>query len=154
MTRTGSDGYANAVGLWLEPAVPSLSVLLLTDSDVYDNTAGFLIIGSDVTFAFYFFIIDFNLYFLWNQVSLYMRYVDDRYINIKHYKCYGYNSNILIQISIPQNKKEMFSDFTDCAMLLGLLIIIWRAALGHTGPCTSWIVQWKILHLFPIPRLR
>ena len=33
-------------------------------------------------------------------------------------------------------------------MLLGLLTIIWRAALGHTGPCTLWIVQWKILHLF------
>ena len=69
-------------------------------------------------------------------------------INIKHYKYYRYNSNVLIY------KKEMFSDFTDCAMLLGLLTIIWRAALGHTGPCTSRIMQWKILHLFPIPRLR
>ena len=39
-------------------------------------------------------------------------------------------------------------------MLLGLLTIIWRAALGHTGPCTSRIVQWKILNLFPIPQLR
>ena len=91
---------------------------------------------------------------MWNRVSLYIRYVDDRSINIKHYKCCGYSSNILIKISIPQNKKEMFLDFIDCAMLLGLLTIIWRATLGHTGPCTSWIVQWKILHLFPIPRLR
>ena len=48
-------------------AKPTLPVLLLTDSDVYDNTAGFLIIGSDVTFAFYFFIIDFNLYFFWES---------------------------------------------------------------------------------------
>ena len=91
---------------------------------------------------------------MWNRVLLYIRNVDDRSINIKYYKCYGYSSNVLIQISIPQNKKEMFSDFTDCAMLLELLTIIWRATLGHTGPCTSRIVQWKILHLFPIPRLR
>ena len=87
-------------------------------------------------------------------VSLYICYLDDRSINIKHYTCYGYSSNILIKILIPQNKKEMFSDFTYCAMLLGLLTIIWRTALGHTGPWTSRIVQWKILHLFPIPRLR
>ena len=33
-------------------------------------------------------------------------------INIKHYKCYDYNSNVLIHISILQNKKEMFLDFT------------------------------------------
>ena len=85
--------------------------LLLTDNDVYDNTAGFLLTGSDVTFVFYYFIIYFNLYFLWNRVSLYIRYVDDRSINIKHYKYYGYSSNVLIKISIPQNKKEMFSDF-------------------------------------------
>ena len=39
-------------------------------------------------------------------------------------------------------------------MLLGLLTIIWWAALGHTGPCTSRIMQWKILYLFSIPRLR
>ena len=37
--------------------------LLLTGSDVYDNIAGLLLAGSDVTFAFYCFIIDFNLYF-------------------------------------------------------------------------------------------
>ena len=41
----------------------SLPVLLLTDSDVYDNTTGFLITDNDVTFVFYYFIIDFNLYF-------------------------------------------------------------------------------------------
>ena len=63
MIKTGSDGLVNAAGLWLEPAVPALLVLLLTDSDVYDNTADFLITGSDVTFAIYCFIIDFNLYF-------------------------------------------------------------------------------------------
>ena len=108
--------------------------LLLTGSDVYDNIAGFLLNGSDVTFTFYCFIIYFNLYFLWNRVSLYIRYVDDRSVNIKHYKCYGYSSNILIKISIPQNKKEMFSDFIDYAMLLEFLTIICRAALGHTGP--------------------
>ena len=43
--------------------MPSLPVLLLTDSDVYDNTAGFLITGSDVMFIIYCFIIEFNLYF-------------------------------------------------------------------------------------------
>ena len=43
---------------------------------------------------------------------LYIRYVDDRSIDIKHYKCYDYNSNVLIHISIPQNKKEMFLNFT------------------------------------------
>ena len=37
--------------------------LLLTDSDVYDNIAGFLLTDSDVTFAFYCFIIYFNLFF-------------------------------------------------------------------------------------------
>ena len=85
--------------------------LLLTGSDVYDSTTGLLLTGSDVTFAFYCFIIYFNLYFLWNWVFLYIRYIDDRSINIKHYKCYGYGSNVLIKISIPQNKKEMFSNF-------------------------------------------
>ena len=83
-----------------------------------------MLTGSDGPFIFYYFIIDFNLYFLRNRVLLYIRYVDDRSINIKHYKCYGYSSNVLIKISISQNKKEMFLDFTDCAMLLGLLIII------------------------------
>ena len=43
--------------------MPSLPVLLVTDSDVYDNTASFLITDNDVTFVFYYFIIDFNLYF-------------------------------------------------------------------------------------------
>ena len=37
--------------------------LLITDSDGYDNTAGSLLTGSDGSFAFYCFIIDFNLYF-------------------------------------------------------------------------------------------
>ena len=57
--------------------MPSLPVLLITDSDVYDNTAGFLLIGSDGydntagllltgsdgPSTFYCFIIYFNLYF-------------------------------------------------------------------------------------------
>ena len=60
---TGSVVVRITAGLWLEPAVPSLPVLLLTDSDVYDNTASFLITGNDVTFAIYCFIIDFNSYF-------------------------------------------------------------------------------------------
>ena len=37
--------------------------LLLTGSDGYDNTAGLLLTGSDGPFAFYCFIIYFNLYF-------------------------------------------------------------------------------------------
>ena len=37
--------------------------LLLTGSDVYDNTVGFLLTASDVTFVFYCLIIYFNLYF-------------------------------------------------------------------------------------------
>ena len=37
--------------------------LLITDSDGYDNTAGSLLTDSDGPFAFYCFIIDFNLYF-------------------------------------------------------------------------------------------
>ena len=109
---TGSDGYDNNVGL------------LLTDSDSYDNTVGLLLIGSEGPFTFYCFIIYFNLYFSWNRVSLYIRYVDDRSINIKHCKFYSYNSNVLIQISIPQNKKEIFSDFIYCAMILRFLTII------------------------------
>ena len=36
-----------------------------------------------------------------NWVSLYIRYVDDRSINIKHYKYYSYSSNVLMKISIP-----------------------------------------------------
>ena len=47
--------------------------LLITDSDGYDNTVGSLLTGSDGQFAFYYFIIDFNLYFSWNQVSLYIQ---------------------------------------------------------------------------------
>ena len=37
--------------------------LLITDSDGYDNIAVSLLTGSDGPFAFYCFIIDFNLYF-------------------------------------------------------------------------------------------
>ena len=85
--------------------MPALPVFLLTDSDVYDNTAGFLITGSDVTFAFYFFIIDFNLYFFMESGFALYTLLDDRSINIKHYKCYS--SNVFIKISIPQNKKEI-----------------------------------------------
>ena len=99
MAQAGSVEQDNIVGL------------LITGRYGYDNTAGSLLTGSDGPFAFYYFIIDFNLYFSWNRVSLYIRYIDDRFINIKHYKCYGYSSNVLIQISIPQNKKEIFSDF-------------------------------------------
>ena len=133
---TGSDGCFKSVGSWLKPTVsskPTLSVhgssrqcwasqhyrlraqtgnveqdntagFLLTSSDGYDNTAGLLLTGDDGPFVFYCFII---YIFSWNRVSLYIRYVDDRSINIKHYKCYGYSSNVLIKISIPQNKKEI-----------------------------------------------
>ena len=100
MVQAGSVEQDNIVGL------------LLIGSDGYDNTAGLLLTGGDGPFVFYCFIIYFNLYFLWNQILLYIHYVDDRCINIKHYKCYDYNSNILIHISIPQNKKEIFLDFT------------------------------------------
>ena len=48
---TGGDSYNNTAGL------------LLTGSDGYDNTVGLLLTGSDVPFAFYCFIIYFNLYF-------------------------------------------------------------------------------------------
>ena len=49
---------------FVAPASSAITTsLLLTDSDVYDNTAGFLRTGSDVTFVFYCFIIYFNLYF-------------------------------------------------------------------------------------------
>jgi hypothetical protein len=37
----------------------------------------------------------------------YIRYVDDRSINIKHYKCYDYNSNVLMKISVRQNINKM-----------------------------------------------
>ena len=82
--------------------------LLLTDSDGYDNTAGLLLTGSDGQFAFYYFIIYFNLYFSWNRVLLYIRYVDDRSINIKHYKCYGYSSNVLSRSRSLKIKKKLF----------------------------------------------
>ena len=95
MAQAGSAILANTVGLFL------------TGSEGYDNTAGLLLTDSDGPFAFYCFIIYFNLYFLWNQVSLYIRYVDNRSINIKHYKCYCYGPNVLMKISIPQNKKEI-----------------------------------------------
>ena len=95
---TGNDGYDNNAGL------------LLTGSDGYANTIGLLLTGSEGLFAFYCFIIYFNLYFLWNRVSLYIRYVDNKSINIKHYKCYGYSSNVLIKISIPENKKEIIQE--------------------------------------------
>ena len=95
MVQADSVEQANTVGL------------LLTGSDGYDNTVGLLLTGGDGPFVFYYFIIYFNLYFSCNRVSLYIRYVDDRSINIKHYKCYGYSSNVLIKISIPQNKKNI-----------------------------------------------
>ena len=87
MVQASSVEQANTVGF------------LLTGSDGYDNTAGLLLTGGDGPFVFYCFIIYFNLYFLWNWVFLYIRYIDDRSINIKHYKCYDYNSNVLIHIS-------------------------------------------------------
>ena len=86
---TSSDGYDNIVSL------------LLTDSDAYDNTIGLMLTGNDGPFVFYCFIIYFNLYFFMESVSLYIRYVDDMFINIKYYKCYGYSLNFLIKISIP-----------------------------------------------------
>ena len=89
MAQAGSVEQDNTVGL------------LITGSDGYDNTVGSLLTDSDGPFVFYCFIIDFNLYFLWNRVLLYIRYVDDRSINIKHYKCYGYSSNVLIKLLIP-----------------------------------------------------
>ena len=51
MAQTGSVEQGNIVDL------------LITDSDGYDNTAGSLLTDSDGPFAFYYFIIDFNLYF-------------------------------------------------------------------------------------------
>ena len=48
---TGSEGYDNTIGLFL------------TGNDGYDNTAVLFLTGSDDPFAFYYFIIDFNLYF-------------------------------------------------------------------------------------------
>ena len=51
MAQAGSVEKSNTVGL------------LITGSDGYDNTAGSLLTGSDGPFAFYCFIIDFNLYF-------------------------------------------------------------------------------------------
>ena len=61
MAQTGSDGYDNTVGL------------LITGSDGYDNTTGLLLTASDGPFAFYCFIIYFNLYlFLKSGFALYM----------------------------------------------------------------------------------
>ena len=51
MVQAGSVEQANIVGLFL------------TGSDGYDNTAGLLLTGKDGPFAFYCFIIYFNLYF-------------------------------------------------------------------------------------------
>ena len=51
MAQPGSVEKSNIVGL------------LITGSDGYDNIAGSLLTGSDGPFAFYCFIIDFNLYF-------------------------------------------------------------------------------------------
>ena len=49
---------------FVAPAGSAITIgLLLTGSDVYDNTVGFLLTSSDVTFVFYCFIIYFNLYF-------------------------------------------------------------------------------------------
>jgi len=102
----GSDGYDNTTGLLLTDSdgYDNTVGLLLTGSDGYNNTDGLLLTDSDGPFAFYCFII---YIFSWNRVLLYIRYVDDRSINIKYYKYYGYSSNVLIKISIPQNKKEI-----------------------------------------------
>ena len=59
MAQIGSVVVTITVGSWLKPTVG----LLLTGSDGYNNTAGLLLTDSDGPFAFYCFIIYFNLYF-------------------------------------------------------------------------------------------
>ena len=84
MVQSGSVGQANTVGLFL------------TGSDGYDNIAGLLLTGGDGLFVYYCFIIYFNLYFFVELgLALYML-CRRQSINIKHYKCYGYNLNVLI----------------------------------------------------------
>ena len=63
MVQAGSVEQANTVGLLLTGSGYDNNVgLLLTGSDGYDNTVGLLLTGSEGPFAFYYFIIYFNLY--------------------------------------------------------------------------------------------
>ena len=65
MVQVGSVEQANTVGLLLtgSDGYNNNASLLLTGSDGYDNTVGLLLTGSEGPFAFYCFIIYFNLYF-------------------------------------------------------------------------------------------
>ena len=65
MAQAGSVEQANTVGLLLTDSdgYDNNAGLLLTDSNGYDNTIGLLLTGSEGPFAFYCFIIYFNLYF-------------------------------------------------------------------------------------------
>ena len=65
MAQVGSVEQANIVGLFLtsNDGYDNTACLLLTKSDGYNNTTGLLLTGSDGPFAFYCFIIYFNLYF-------------------------------------------------------------------------------------------
>jgi len=88
------------------------SGLLLTGSDSYNNTAGLLLTGIDVPLGFYCFIIYFNLYVFVESISLYIRYVEDKSINIKHYKCYGYM--FLFTPKFGRRARKLIG-FQDCA---------------------------------------
>ena len=120
VAQDGCVGDGNTVGWNLELAQmarPTLSVwhtnrqwcleqhcrlVAPASSAFFIITVGFVLTGSDLFFVFYYFIIYF-IYFSWNWILLYIRYIADMSINIKHYKCYRYSSNVLIKISIPQN---------------------------------------------------
>jgi hypothetical protein len=114
VSQSGYVGDGNTVGWSLQPAVmarPTLPAWYTNRQWCLEQHCWLVALtGSAVftiSFSYFIVFIIYFIFFSWNQVSLYIRYIDDRSINIKHYKCYGYSSNVLIKILIPQNKKEI-----------------------------------------------
>ena len=82
--QADSDGSTSTAGSCHELTVPYLSSLPCANRQ-----------WSLFRILLFYNLFYFILFFWWNRVSLYIRYVDNRTINIKHYKCYYYSSNVL-----------------------------------------------------------
>jgi hypothetical protein len=95
--------FNNTAGLYVKPTMMARPTLSSRGSALFTITTGFVLAGSDLFFR----ILLFYIFFIFFVESGFALYLDDRSINIKHYKCYGYSSNVLIKILIPQNRKEI-----------------------------------------------
>ena len=110
VSRTDSVVFSNTTGLDFKPTVmaqPTLPAHVMNRQCPLYHHCRFCANRQWSPFRILLFYNLFYFIFWWNQVSLYIRYIDDRSINIKHYKCYGYRWNVPMKLSIPWNKKEI-----------------------------------------------